>query len=295
MPLAFVHLRRIAYHRCGRNFVFKFPFWYRFEHLTSSLTAPRCVPKYWPTSNSNLTYLTACSCRICIPLTFNSLRASRLTTQQSPPLSETWSVFTYVKVYNALLIILSLDQGAIAYMPVRCLCQIDIQYRESSQGWRRCWVYQPVHWPSLDDSVCDSVFIASISRTDEKLSASWSFSWEVIYRNTSLPRIRPHFFLEYSFHSSLDSAKLVQRSFSWRVLPPIRCSRGMGCGELQTFFLLPGRPLILTWIILDSHSVGRDVASRFPCDFPRCCVSAWKCKSLPSHRSAALPLMGSLK
>ena len=34
---------------------------------------------------------------------------------QSPPLSETWLVFTYIKVYNALLIILSLDQGAIAY------------------------------------------------------------------------------------------------------------------------------------------------------------------------------------
>ena len=165
---------------------------------------------------------------------------------QSPPSSETWLVFTYIKVYNALLIILSLDQGAIAYVTVRCLCQIDIQYRESSQGWRRCWFYQSVHWPSLDDSVCDSVFITCISRTDENLSASWSFSWEVIYRSTYLPRIRSHFFRGYSFHSSLDSAKLVQRSFSWSVLPPIRCSRRMGCGELRNCFLLTVGPLILT-------------------------------------------------
>ena len=188
--------------------------------------------------------------------------------------------------HNALL---TLDQGAIAYVPVRCLSQIYIQYRESSQGWSRCWVYQPVHWPSFDDNVCDSVVIACISRTDEKLSASWSFSWEVIDRSTYLPRIRSYIFLGYSLHSSLDSPKLVQRSFSWRVLPPIRCSRRMGCGELRTFSPLIVRLLILAWIILDSHSVGRDVAPRFPCHFPRCCVSAWKCKSLPSHRLAALP------
>ena len=208
---------------------------------------------------------------------------------QSPPSSETWLIFTYIKVHNALLIILSLDQGAIAYVPVRCSSQIDIQHKELSQGWRRCWVYQSVHWPSFDDNVCDSIFIASISRTDEKLSASWSFSWEVIYRSTYLPRIRSHLFPGYSFHSSLDSAKLVQRSFSWSVLPPIRCPRRMGCGELRTFFLLNVRPLTLTWIILDSHSVGRDVASRFPCHFPWCCISAWKCKSLPFHRLTALP------
>ena len=137
--------------------------------------------------------------------------------------------------------------------------------------------------------------LSHVSLVLTRLSASWSFSWEVIYRSTYLPRIRSHFFPGYSFHSSLDSAKLVRRSFSWSVLPPIRCSRRMGCGELRTFSPLIVRPLILAWIILDSHSVGRDVTSRFPCHFPWCCISAWKCKSLPSHRLAALPLMGSLE